>query len=92
MPKLSLGETLLQELGVEDDEGMRRAGSLNNLSQLPVSADHLNKVGIWESCQKVCFKAHLCTVYTVLVNLAQVSGKIFIKPGHGKPGLISKWQ
>ena len=67
MPKLCLGETLLQELGVEgDDEGMRRAGSLNNLSQLPVSADHLAKVG--PSCQKVGCRAHLCMVYTVLMN------------------------
>ena len=52
MPKLSLGETLLQELGVEDDDGMRRAGSLNNLSHLPLPSDHLNKVGSWRVVSK----------------------------------------
>ena len=44
MPKLAVGETLLQELGVEDED-LHRAGSLNNLSQVPLAAVNLTKVG-----------------------------------------------
>lgn len=46
VPKLAMGETLLQELGVEDEE-LHRAASLNNLSQVPVAGTHLTK-DLWE--------------------------------------------
>ncbi|KAI0237486.1 hypothetical protein LSAT2_011984 [Lamellibrachia satsuma] len=46
VPKLAVGETLLQELGVEDED-LHRAGSLNNLSQVPLAAVNLTK-DLWE--------------------------------------------
>ena len=65
MPRLFHGETLLQELGVEDEE-LHGAASLNNLSQAPQAAKHL----------KVSHRDHLNNLFQVplaTVHLTKVS-------------------
>ncbi|KAK2182071.1 hypothetical protein NP493_368g02075 [Ridgeia piscesae] len=73
VPRLFHGETLLQELGVEDEE-LHGAASLNNLAQAPQAAKHL----------KVSHRDHLNNLFQVPLATVHLTKDLWETPTMGR--------